>query len=100
MNHYAPKPIDTSSVVLSPELLRLAELLAANTHDIWAAGRLRQGWSYGPVRDDLKKTTPCLVPYDELPESEKLFDRETAMGTIKVLLRLGYQITKSPNRII
>jgi hypothetical protein len=35
------------------------------------------------------------VPYEELSESEKIFDRNTAMGTLKAVLALGYRITKS-----
>ena len=67
---YDPKPIDTSDVTLPEELLALTERIAENTHDIWAAGRIAEGWTYGDVKDSLKKTTPLLVPYGELPESE------------------------------
>ncbi len=91
---YDPKPIDTSDAVLSEDLLALCEELAENTHDIWAKGRIAQGWTYGEKRDDDKKTTPCLVPYSELPESEKEYDRNTSMETIKVILKMGYKITK------
>ena len=56
---------------------------------------MAQGWRYGHDRDDSRKEHPCLVPYEELPESEKVFDRNTAMGTLKVLLALGYHITKA-----
>ena len=94
MKTYTPNPIDTSDVVLTNDLLELAELLAANTHDVWAVGRISQGWTYGSARNDKKKTTPCLVPYDELPDSEKEYDIYTAYETIKVLVKLGYQITK------
>lgn len=91
---YEPKPIDTSEVVLSDEIIQLGEVLAANTHDVWAQGRVNEGWTYGEVRDDAKKETPCLVPYDELPESEKEYDRRTAMETLKLIIKLGYSITK------
>lgn len=89
---YTPHPIDTGSVELPAELLALTEKLAENTHDIWAAGRLRDGWQYGPERNDEKKTNPTLVPYDRLPESEKQYDRNTALETLKVILKLGFQI--------
>ncbi len=56
---YIPSPIDTSDVELSPEIAELCEKLAENAHDVWAAGRIAQGWSYGPVRDYAKKETPC-----------------------------------------
>ncbi len=91
---YIPKPIDTGSVQLDDELKRLTELLAENTHDVWAAGRLNEGWSLGPDRNDRLKTNPCLVPYDELPESEKEYDRQTAMETLKAIITLGYKITR------
>ena len=72
---YQPKPIDTSSVSLTPEILELRELLAENAHDHWARQRMAEGWSYGPERNDRRKESPCLVPYDRLPESEKQYDR-------------------------
>ncbi len=92
--NYTPNPINTDDVVLSDELLELSEKLAENTHDVWAAGRVSQGWTYGEVRDDEKKTTPCLVPYSELPESEKDYDRNTALQTLKLIQKLGFKITK------
>ena len=91
-NHYQPSPIDTSDVQLPEELLALTEKIAENTHDLWAAGRLREGWTYGEKRDDAAKTTPCLVPYDELPDSERVYDRTTSMETIKLIVKLGYKI--------
>ena len=91
---YKPEPIDTSGIVLPEELLNLTEKIAENVHEVWALGRVREGWTYGPVRDDARKQTPCLVPYDELPEEEKEFDRNTAMETIKLIQKLGYNIRK------
>jgi hypothetical protein len=88
---YRPTPIDTSSVTLSADLHSLTERLAENAHDHWAAKRLAEGWTLGP-RDDLKKQNPCLVPYADLPESEKAYDRTTAMETLKAILKLGYRI--------
>ncbi|MBR6044350.1 MAG: Ryanodine receptor Ryr [Ruminococcus sp.] len=95
MKTYTPEPIDTSDVVLSEELEAAAELLARNTHEVWSAGRIAQGWTYGKRRDDEKKTTPCLIPYDELPDEEKEYDIATSMETVKVLLKLGYRIEKA-----
>lgn len=92
MNTYNPNPIDTSDVVLTPELLTLTEKLAENTHDVWAKGRIEQGWKYSKTRDDDKKLRPCLIPYSELPESEKEYDRNTALETIKLIQKLGYFI--------
>ena len=92
--NYTPHPIDTSRVELSPDLLELTEQLAKNTHDIWAAQRLSEGWKYGAERNDQEKTTPCLVPYEDLPESEKEYDRNTALETLKVIKLLGFEIVK------
>ncbi|MBQ8762730.1 MAG: Ryanodine receptor Ryr [Clostridia bacterium] len=91
---YNPNPVDTSRIVLSEELLGLTEEIAENVHDIWAAGRISEGWIYGEKRDDSKKTTPCLIPYSELPESEKEYDRNTALETLKLIVALGYKIEK------
>lgn len=91
---YTPNPINTENIVLNDELLALTEKLAANVHENWSAGRIAQGWTYGPVRDDAKKETPCLVPYDQLPESEKEYDRVTALESLKTIISLGYRIVK------
>jgi ryanodine receptor 2 len=91
---YQPMPIDTQHVALSGEIVALTERLAENTHDIWAAQRLAQGWTYGPLRDDAQKRHPCLVPYAALSESEKQYDRNTAMETLKAIIALGYRIEK------
>ncbi len=91
---YTPKPIDTSGIELPKEITELTEKIATNVHENWAAERIADGWVYGEKRDDEKKTTPCLVPYDELPEREKDFDRITAMQSIKTILALGYKIEK------
>ena len=92
---YIPKPIDTSSVELDSQILLLAELLAKNTHEVWAAERIAQGWKYGQTRRDDTKEHPCLIPYDQLPESEKVYDRNTAMETLKAVCALGYGIVKA-----
>ena len=93
LNAYKPKPIDTSDVILPESLTSLVEALAENVHDIWARGRMDAGWTYGPVRDDEKKQNPCLVPYNQLPELEKVYDRETAISTLKLIVKMGYMIT-------
>lgn len=92
---YRPEPKDTSKVELSEELLALTEQIAENVHDVWAQGRIREGWTYGEVKDEKKKTTPCLVPYGELSESEKEYDRNTALQTLKLIVSLGYRIEKA-----
>ena len=91
---YIPNPIDTSDVTLSEELLSLTEKIAENVHDVWAIGRMSEGWTYGPIKDLEKKTTPQLVAYGELPESEKEYDRNTALETLKLIVKLGYSIER------
>ena len=76
-------------------LLPLRETLAEQVHDTWMAGRLSEGWKYGPVLDQSARTHPCLVPYEQLPESEKEYDRRTAAVTILCILNNGYTIQKS-----
>lgn len=91
---YTPQPFDTSKVQLTEELLQLTEVMACNVHDIWARGRMAEGWTWGPKRDDVRKEHPCLIPYSELPDSEKEYDRNTAIETMKLILSLGYRIEK------
>ena len=91
---YKPEPIDTADVELSEEILALGELLAKNTHEVWSQNRINDGWSYGEIRDDQKKHHPCLIPYEELPESEKEYDRSTSLEALKLIVKLGYKITK------
>ncbi len=92
---YKPNPMDTSAIQLPPELLALTEQLAENVHENWSAGRIADGWVYGKERDDEKRTTPCLVPYAELTEEERAYDRNTALQTLKLILALGYKIEKA-----
>lgn len=91
---YKPNPEDTKTIEIPEDLKPLVETLAKNVHEVWAKSRLEQGWVYGEVKDSIKKTTPCLVPYEELSEEEKDYDRHTALETIKLVLKLGYKISK------
>ena len=89
---YKPKPIETSGVTLSEEIRKLTELLAENNHDLWAQKRFVEGWTHGPNRNDPNKTHPDLVPYADLSESEKDYDRTTAMETLKTNIEMGYRV--------
>ena len=91
-NNYFPQPIDTSDVKLPKELETLVEQMAKNVHEVWAQTRISQGWTYGAERNDALKHHPCLVPYEELPESEKEYDRNTSVETLKLILKLGFEI--------
>jgi hypothetical protein len=91
---YHPHPIDTTTVTLPAEIALLIELLAKNIHDNWAARRMSDGWRFGSTRDDPKKKHPSLIPYEQLSDSEKEYDRKTATETIKTIQMLGYRISK------
>lgn len=92
--HYIPQPMDTSDVQLPQELNELVEEMAKNVHEVWAQSRMDQGWTYGSERSDALKHHPCLVPYEDLPEVEKAYDRDTALGTLRLICKLGFKITK------
>ena len=91
---YKPQPLDTADVVLGEDLETLVEQMAKNVHEVWAQTRMNQGWVYGEERNDALKHHPCLVAYEELPESEKEYDRNTALETLKLICKLGFKITK------
>ena len=94
MNKYVTQPMDTSDVQLPEELNDLIEQMSKNVHEVWAKNRMDQGWTYGPERSDILKQHPCLIPYEDLPEIEKAYDRDTALGTLKLISRLGFEIKK------
>ena len=91
---YEPHPINLSDVTLDTEMDELREAIAENAHEVWAAARKSQGWSYGPARNDELKQTPDMVPYSRLTDQEKQYDRDMAENTIKLLKKLGWKITK------
>jgi ryanodine receptor 2 len=89
---YTPQPLDVSDVKLPEDLEQLVEKMSKNVHEVWAESRMKQGWKYGRQRNDELKTHPCLVPYEELPEEEKEYDRNTSIGTLKLIMKLGFKI--------
>jgi ryanodine receptor 2 len=92
--NYIPRIIDTTKAYLPDELKPLVESLAENYHDMWALERQSQGWTYGKQRNDELKTHPCLVPYEDLPESEKEYDLLMAENSLRFIIALGYRIVK------
>ena len=92
---YIPCPVDTSGTCMPDELLSLSELLAKNVHEIWAQERFKQGWTYGENRDDDQKHHPCLIAYEDLAEEEKIYDRNTSVETLKLIIKLGFTINKT-----
>ncbi len=91
---YMPHPIDTSEIQIEG-IEDIVETLAENVHEVWAQSRLEEGWQYGAERDDIRKIQPNLVPYSQLSEQDKDYYRHTALSTIKLMIKLGYNITKS-----
>ena len=92
--NYVPQPMDTTDIQLPEELSVLVEQMAKNVHEVWAQSRMEQGWTYGEERSDALKQHPCLVPYEQLPEIEKAYDRNTALGTLKFICKMGFKISK------
>jgi hypothetical protein len=92
---YTPHPVDTSRVKLPSGVLDMCELIAENCHEVWSVGRIAQGWRWGPVRDNARKLHPDLIPYSDLTEETKQYDRDTAFASIKVVLAMGYVVEKS-----
>lgn len=91
---YTPNSADPKGVELSTELLPLVEEMAKNVHEVWAQNRINDGWTYGPIRDDAKLQHTCLVAYEDLPYSERENDRATSQETLKLILKLGFSISK------
>ena len=91
---YQPHPVDVSDVRLGEDLTGLSEFLAENVHEVWSAQRIAEGWRYGEKRDDEARVHPCLLPYSELDEKEKEYDRLTALNTLRLVVKLGFRISR------
>jgi hypothetical protein len=92
---YKPNPLNTSEIILPEELVKLTEFLSSNVHELWSQEKMAEGWEFGEVHDNASKKTPNLVPYEMLPDHMKEYDRKTALGTLKLIIALGYQISKN-----
>jgi hypothetical protein len=95
MGKYKPAAIDTSGIDLSKDLPEVAVLLAKNSHRHWSERRLSEGWKFGPAPEYAKKEHPDLVAYEDLPDSEKAYDRSAAIETLRAIITLGYRIEKT-----
>ena len=94
IDDYEPRPLNLEDVPLTDDLQELQEAIAENAHEVWAAARKAEGWTYGSVRNDALKQHPDLIPYSALPDSEKEYDRLMAVNTIKLVKKLGWKIVK------
>jgi len=91
---WQPEPTDTHDVVIPPQVADVMEILSQHAHDTWGRKRIEDRWRYGPTRDDEEKLHPNLVPYDQLTDGEKSYDRELIAETIRLLLKLGFTIER------
>lgn len=91
---YKPHPIDVTDVELPTDIEELREAIAENAHEIWASARQAEGWTYGSERNDQLRQTPDMIPYADLTDSEREYDRLMAMNTLKLMRKLGYEIVK------
>lgn len=94
MEKYIPNPVDTRDILLPAELESLVEEMSKNVHEVWSRIRIEQGWTYGKERNDALKKHPCLIPYEDLPEEEKVYDRNSSVETLKLIMKLGFKISK------
>ncbi|ESO90186.1 hypothetical protein LOTGIDRAFT_123762 [Lottia gigantea] len=91
-NGYKPTPLDLSVVTLTEKMEQLVNLLAENTHNVWARDRIKHGWTYGLKEDPIHKRSPHLVPYNKVDESIKKANRNTTSDTVKTLIAYGYNL--------
>jgi hypothetical protein len=76
----APKPADEEPLRQSLAQSETCELLAEAEHNGWMVERMLNGWTYGRIRDDANKKHPLLIPYNQLSEGDKDYDRHTIIG--------------------
>ena len=95
---YIPKPASMDDVSLPKEMEALTEYIAENSHEEWAKLRMKEGWTYAPKNDKKLKQSQDLIPYCELLDSEKDYDRKMAMHTLKVLYKMGFRFKAPENR--
>ncbi|MEW6366037.1 MAG: RyR domain-containing protein [Acidobacteriota bacterium] len=74
------------------------EKMAEMEHGRWNAERLLDGWSWAPDRDPLKKTSPYLVAWADLPEDVREWDRATVRKIPEFLANIGYEVRRGRRR--
>ncbi|XP_033127881.1 ryanodine receptor 2-like [Anneissia japonica] len=98
-NGYKPAPYNLSSIILNPMLERLVDLLAENSHNVWAKERIEQGWTYGLSEDGAFKRNPLLIPYSELDDEAKKLNWSSAAETVKSIIAFGYTLEPPPSEV-
>ncbi|KAL4238125.1 Ryanodine receptor 2 [Mactra antiquata] len=91
-NGYKPTPLDLSGIELDEKMSELVDLLAENTHNVWAKDRIKHGWTYGLYEDPVNKRNPHLVPYNKVEEHIKKANRDSSAQTVKTILAYGYTL--------
>ncbi|GMR59737.1 hypothetical protein PMAYCL1PPCAC_29932, partial [Pristionchus mayeri] len=89
---FVPIPIDISSVSLPHFAMDAHTKFAENIHENWALRKIDMGWSYGEVRNEQLRRHPCLTTFNRLPDGERKYNLDVALGTIKSIEALGYHI--------
>lgn len=72
--HWADASPDQRDSSLRGVVLSISGQTPEELHQSWCDFKVANGWVFGPVKDEQNKTHPCLVPYDQLPESDKVKD--------------------------
>jgi len=88
-----PESQDVSLVVCSFSDKEFEEL-ASQEHDRWCRERKSDGWTYGPARDDTKKVHDAIVPWADLPEMYKHYDRAFCRTWPTLFSKGGYEIRR------
>ena len=68
--------------------------MAELEHERWVSERLTAGWVYSKERDASKKISPYLVPWNELPDEIKEYDRQTIRALPDLLASVKFEIYK------
>ncbi|CEG45150.1 camkk protein kinase [Plasmopara halstedii] len=82
-------PLSSNLVHLSWEIMMLIDLLAENSHEVWATEYASNGWCYGVEFDEVSKTHPSLKSYMLLDETDKSLTRESVTSVLKSCIYLG-----------
>ncbi|KAA3679890.1 ryanodine receptor 2 [Paragonimus westermani] len=89
---FIPKPVDTTQIRLPNTLHTLVDRFAQHCHDSWALELIEQGYTYGPVVDEGKRTHPNLCSFNNLPQHEQVRYIHPVTDTLKAMLAFGWSI--------
>jgi hypothetical protein len=92
---YVPKPLDLDHILVPADLDPVLDSCAALIHRMWCQEHLKDHWTHGAVLDENLHTHPLLVPFHELPVESMTMNINSVTQTVKVLLYLGFRITRA-----